>query len=37
MVELIHNQRLYEANAKAVQTQDSMLEKSVNSVGSISG
>ena len=37
MVELIHNQRLYEANAKAVQTQDNMLEKSVNSVGSISG
>ena len=37
MVELIHNQRLYEANAKAVQTQDSMLDKSVNSVGSISG
>ncbi len=37
MVELIHNQRLYEANAKAVQTQDTMLEKSVNSVGSLSG
>lgn len=37
MVELIHNQRLYEANAKAVQTQDSMLDKSVNSVGSING
>ena len=37
MVELIHNQRLYETNAKAVQTQDSMLEKSVNSVGSLSG
>ena len=37
MVELIHNQRLYEANAKAVQTQDSMLDKSVNSVGNISG
>jgi len=37
MVELIHNQRLYEANAKAVQTQDNMLEKSVNSVGSLSG
>ena len=37
MVELIHNQRLYEANAKAVQTQDNMLDKSVNSVGSLSG
>lgn len=37
MVELIHNQRMYEANAKAVLTQDSMLDKSVNSVGSISG
>ena len=37
MVELIHNHRLYEANAKAVQTQDSMLDKSVNSVGSLSG
>ncbi len=37
MVELIHNQRLYESNAKAVQTQDSMLEKSVNSVGSLNG
>ena len=37
MVELIHNQRLYEANSKAVQTQDSMLDKSVNSVGSLSG
>lgn len=37
MVELIHNHRLYEANAKAVQTQDAMLDKSVNSVGSISG
>ena len=37
MVELIHNHRLYEANAKAVQTQDTMLDKSVNSVGSLSG
>ena len=37
MVELIHNQRLYESNAKAVQTQDSMLEKSVNNVGSLNG
>lgn len=35
MVELIHNQRMYEANAKAVQTQDSMLDKSVNSVGNL--
>ena len=35
MVELIHNHRMYEANAKAVTTQDTMLEKSVNEVGSI--
>ncbi len=33
MVELINNHRLYEAGAKAVTTQDSMLEKSVNEVG----
>ncbi len=37
MVELIHNQRLYEANAKAVQTQDNMLDKSVNNIGNLSG
>ena len=37
MVELIHNHRMYDANAKAVQTQDTMLEKSVNSIGSLSG
>lgn len=37
MVELIHTQRMYEANAKAVQSQDSMLDKSVNSVGSLNG
>lgn len=36
MVELIHNHRLYEANAKAVQTQDSMLESSVTQVGAMS-
>ena len=35
MVELIHNHRMYEANAKAVQTQDSMLDTSVNQVGSV--
>ena len=35
MVELIHNQRMYEANAKAVLSQDSMLEKSVNTVGAM--
>lgn len=35
MVELIHNHRLYEANAKAVQAQDSMLEASVTQVGSL--
>ena len=37
MVELIHNQRMYEANAKAVTTQDTMLETSVNEVGRING
>ena len=35
MVELIHNHRMYEANAKAVTTQDSMLDKSVNEVGAV--
>ena len=35
MVELIHNHRLYEANAKAVQTQDAMLDHSVNQVGAM--
>lgn len=33
MVELIHNHRMYEANSKAIVTQDSMLDKSVNDVG----
>ena len=35
MVELIHNHRMYEANAKAVQTQDTMLDTSVNQVGAV--
>ena len=35
MVELIHNHRMYETNAKAVQTQDSMLDTSVNQVGTV--
>lgn len=35
MVELIHTHRLYEANAKAVTTQDTMLDASVNQVGRI--
>ena len=35
MVELIHNHRMYEANSKAVTTQDTMLDKSVNEVGSV--
>ena len=35
MVELIHNHRLYEANAKAVQTQDGMLDTSVNQIGNL--
>ena len=33
MVNLIANYRVYEANSKAVTTQDSMLDKSVNEVG----
>ena len=37
MVELIHNHRMYEANAKAVQTQDTMLDTSVNQVGNLGG
>lgn len=36
MVELIHNQRMYEANSKAVTTQDTMIETSVNQVGAVS-
>ncbi|MBE8954809.1 MAG: flagellar hook-basal body protein [Quinella sp. 2Q5] len=36
MVELIHNHRMYEANAKAVTTQDSMLDTSVNQIGIVS-
>ena len=35
MVELIHNHRIYEANSKAITTQDTMLEKSVNEVGPV--
>ncbi len=35
MVELIHNHRMYEANAKAVQTQDTMLDTSVNQIGAV--
>lgn len=33
MIELIHNHRLYEANSKAVTTQDTMLDTSVNQIG----
>lgn len=36
MVELINNQRVYEANSKAVITQDTMLEASVTQVGRLS-
>ena len=36
MVELINNHRIYEAGSKAVLTQDSMLDKSVNDVGRLS-
>ena len=35
MVELINNQRIYEAGAKAVTTQDTMLEKAVTEVGRV--
>lgn len=35
MVNLINNYRSYEANSKAVTTQDAMLDKSVNEVGRI--
>ena len=36
MVELIENHRLYEANSKAVTTQDTMLDNSVNQIGRLS-
>ena len=35
MVELINNYRIYEAGSKAVTTQDTMLDKSVNEVGKV--
>ena len=35
MVELIHNHRMYETNAKAVQAQDAMLDTSVNQIGAL--
>ncbi|MBQ1914870.1 MAG: flagellar basal-body rod protein FlgF [Selenomonadaceae bacterium] len=35
MVELINNQRIYEAGAKSVMTQDTMLEKAVTEVGRV--
>ena len=35
MVEMIAITRAFEANQKAVQTADSMIEKSVNTVGSL--
>ena len=37
MVELIHNQRMYEADSKAVITQDTLLDAAVNQVGRVSG
>ena len=37
MVELIHNHRMYDANAKAVTTQDAMLDTSVNQIGNLGG
>ena len=37
MVELIHNHRMYDANSKAVTTQDTMLEASVTEVGRLGG
>lgn len=36
MVELIHNHRMYETNAKSVQSQDSMLDTAVNQIGTVS-
>ena len=36
MIELIENHRLYEANSKAVTTQDTMLDNSVNQIGRLS-
>jgi len=36
MVELINNYRVYEAGSRAVQTQDSLLDKAVNDVGRVS-
>ena len=36
MVELINNYRVYEAGSKAVQTQDTLLEKAVSDVGRVS-
>ena len=36
MVNLINNYRIYEAGSKAVTTQDSLLDKSVNEVGRLS-
>ena len=36
MVELIHNHRMYEANSKAVTTQDTMLDASVNQIARVS-
>ena len=35
MVDLIDNYRIYEANSKAVTTQDAMLDHSVNEVGKL--
>ena len=36
MVDLIDNYRIYEANSKAVTTQDTMLDHAVNEVGRLS-
>ena len=35
MVNLINNYRIYEAGSKAVTTQDTLLDKSVNEVGRV--
>lgn len=37
MVELVNNYRMYEANSKALTSQDSLLDKAINEVGKLNG